>query len=90
MMELCEVLFQVDPAMTVESLMGAVRQLADYCDVEIDMRSLEIEYDDNGMNPQCWITGDMPDMMEDWERLDNAIKDIDGIVIDYESMRDWD
>lgn len=90
MMELCEVLFKLDPAMTVETLMRAVRQLTDHCDVDIDLRTLEIEYDDDGMNPQCWITGDMPDMMEDWERLDNAVKDIDGIEIDYESMRDWD
>lgn len=90
MEQLCEVLFQLDPAMTVENLMGIVRQLEDYCDVVLDMRSLEIEYDDNGMNPQCWITGDMPDTMEYWERLDDTIKDIDGIEIDYESMRDWD
>lgn len=90
MEQLCEVLFQLDPAMTVENLMGIVRQLEDYCDVVLDMRSLEIEYDDNGMNPQCWITGDMPDTMEYWERLDNTVKDIDGIEIDYESMRDWD
>lgn len=90
MEQLCEVLFQLDPAMPVENLMGIVRQLEDYCDVVLDMRSLEIEYDDNGMNPQCWITGDMPDTMEYWERLDDTIKDIDGIEIDYESMRDWD
>lgn len=90
MEQLCEVLFQLDPAMTVENLMGIVRQLEDYCDVVLDMRSLEIEYDDNGTNPQCWITGDMPDTMEYWERLDDTIKDIDGIEIDYESMRDWD
>lgn len=90
MMELCEVLFKLDPTMTVETLMRAVRQLTDHCDVDINLRTLEIEYDDDGMNPQCWITGDMPDTMEDWERLDNTIKDIDGIEINYESMRDWD
>lgn len=90
MMELCEVLFKLDPAMTVEDLIRIVRQLGVYCDVDFDLRTLEIEYDDDGMNPQCRITGDMPDTMEDWERLDNTIKDIDGIEIDYESMRDWD
>ncbi len=90
MMELCEVLFKLDPAMTVEDLIRGVRQLTDYCDVDVDLRTLEIEYDDNGMNPQCWIAGDMPDTMEDWERLDDTIKDIDGIEIDYDSMRDWD
>ncbi len=90
MMELCEVLFQVNPAMTVEDLIRIVRQLTDYCDVDVDLGTLKIEYDDDGMNPQCRITGDMPDTMEDWERLDGTIKDIDGIEIDYDSMRDWD
>ena len=46
---------------------------ADNYDVDVDMRTMEIEYDDNGMNPQCWITGDMPDTMEHWQRLDSII-----------------
>ena len=86
---LCEVLFKIDPALTIEDLLAIVRSLAAE-DVDMDMRSLEIEYDDDGQNPQCWITGGMPDTMEYWERLDDAMNDLDGIEIDYGSMREWD
>lgn len=73
MEQMCEVLFKINPKLTVENLMTIVRQLADNYDVDVDMRTMEIEYDDNGMNPQCWISGDMPDTMEHWQRLDSVI-----------------
>ena len=71
MEQMCEVLFKINPHMTVESLMTIVRQLDNYY-VDVDMRTMEIEYDDI-QNPQCWITGDMPDTLEHWQRLDSVI-----------------
>jgi hypothetical protein len=71
--------------MTVEDFMRSMRQLGDYCDVGLDLGTLDIAYNPDG-EALGSIEGDMIDTQENWDRLKDSIKDITGFEIDYEGM----
>ena len=88
MTDWCDILFTVDPHMTVEDFMRSMRQLGDYCDVNLELDTLDIAYDSDGKASGS-IEGDMPDTQESWDRLKDSIKDITGFEIDLEGMLEW-
>lgn len=88
MTDWCDILFTVDPHMTVEDFIRSMRQLGDYCDVNLELDTLDIAYGPDG-EASGSIEGDMPDTQESWDRLKDSIKDIDGFEIDMEGMLDW-
>lgn len=83
--EWCDILFKVDPHITVEDFWRGMRQLDDLCDVDLELNLLEIEY---GPNQEVWgsVEGDMPNTKEHWDRLVQTIPDIQGFEIDYDGM----
>ena len=89
MTEWADILFIVDPKISVETLYRSVRQLGDYCDVYLNLDDMEVTYCDGCSEPAMTIQGDMRDEPGDWERLVEAIKDIEGFEIDYEGMKEW-
>lgn len=90
MSEYCDIAFIVDHKRTVEEFLTDVRHLSDYYDVWIDLSSLEIDYEPNGV-PQCHIEGEMPGTELALDKLIMGIeeKSIEGFTIDYDTMREW-
>ena len=85
MTDWCDILFSVDPHMTVEDFMCSRRQLGDYCDVDLDLGTLNIDYDPDG-EASGSIEGNMIDTQENWDRLKDSIADITGFEIDFMGM----
>lgn len=87
-MEYCDVLFLIDPRISCEDMFTALRNLYDYYDVQINFDDIVVDYEPDGI-ARISVCGEMPDSPGAWDRLVEGIRDIPGIEIDFDGMREW-
>ena len=88
MTEYCDVLFTIDPSITCEEMFSVLRSLDDNFDVYINYNDILVDYEPDGI-VHISVRGEIPDLDGYWDRLVEGIKDLDGIEIDFEGMREW-